>query len=395
MQKCSPVERRAQGQKRAVAIPAAPRLNRPGSRARRGDPSSLRARTESRRRTRGRRRPTKGVIDTPPEAEHSRVDLRQVHYFVTVARELHFSRAADLLHISAPALSQQVKALERHLAVQLLVRDSRNVSLTAAGEVFADHGRRLLREADSAVQAAQSAGGVITGHLSIAALHEAESAFEPLLTGFHAARPTIGVKVRNADHAELIAAVRERTADAALTWAFLLDRGDDTAGLQTIAVAPTEVLAALHPEHPLAADSVVPRGERLRSTPAVLFERDYSPASFDYAVEQLYGQDVVNPPVTEISVTVRAQEAMARRLTTTPALAPLSRPIADLLRSTLTIRPFDPPWIMTGRVICRQDNSSAPLAAFVAAAGESYQERRGAGPDVQTRRSDCVVPAAS
>jgi len=311
------------------------------------------------------------VIDTPSDAANTPLNLRQVHYFVTVARELNFSRAADLLHISAPALSQQVKALERQLAVQLLARDSHHVSLTPAGEVFADVGRRLLQEGETAVQMTRSVGGLIVGQLSVAALHEAESAFEPLLTGFHATYPGIEVKVTNGRHAELLASVRDRTADAALSWSFLLEAGGDTSGLRWMTVAPTEVFAGLRRDHPLATNDCIPRGKRLRDTPSVLFERAYSPVTFDYAVRQLYGDDVSDAPVTEVSVTVRAQEAMARRLGTTSALAPLSGPVADLLRDTLAIRPFDPPWFVNGCVVWRRDNGSAPLAAFVAAAAAS------------------------
>jgi len=296
------------------------------------------------------------------------LDLRQVHYFVTVARELHFTRAADVLHISVPALSQQIKALERHLGVQLLSRDSRHVSLTTAGDVFAEFGRRLLQEGEAAVQMARSAGGVIVGQLSIAVLHDAEPAFEPLLTGFHATYPGLEVKVSNQRHVELLASVRHRTADAALSWEFLIEAGGDKSGLGWTTVAPTEVVAGIDVENALAASSRVRRGKPLRNTPAVLFERSYSPVSFDYAVKELYGQDVTDPPVTEVSVTVRAQEAMARRLATTSGLTPLTRPVADLLRGTLAIRPFDPPWFVNGCVVWRRDNSSAPLAALLTAA---------------------------
>jgi hypothetical protein len=85
---------------------------------------------------------------------------------------------------------------------------------------------------------------------------------------------------------------------------------------------------------------------------------------------------------------------MARRLSTTSALAPLSRPVADLLRDTLAIRPFDPPWLMTGSLIWRRDNSSPALAAFVAAASsEGSRKRRGAGPGLQTGRDVRAVRA--
>jgi hypothetical protein len=72
------------------------------------------------------------------------LDLRLVRYFVTVADELHFGRAAAKLFISQPALSKQVRKLETQLGAQLLVRDSRHVTLTARGERFRTEGRELL-----------------------------------------------------------------------------------------------------------------------------------------------------------------------------------------------------------------------------------------------------------
>ncbi len=306
------------------------------------------------------------------------VDLRQVLYFVTVARELNFSRAAERLHISAPALSQQVKALERHLGVQLLVRDTRRVALTPAGEIFVQSSQRLLQDGEVAVLQARKAAGVINGQLRLASLHEAESSFEPFLTEFHNAYPAIQLHVSTLRHAELLAALRNRTADAGLTWSFLLERAGNSDGLQWRGVAPTEVVAVLSPESALAAHARVPRGEALRGCPVVLFERDYSPVTFDYALEELYGPGFSDPPVHEISVTVRAQEAMVRHVFATAALAPLSRPVADMLGGKWEIRPFDPPWILDGCVVWQRDNSSAALIAFMAAAAaEGIQPRGG------------------
>jgi DNA-binding transcriptional LysR family regulator len=76
------------------------------------------------------------------------VELRQLHYFATVAEELNFGRAARRLLIAGPSLSQQIKALERDLGVQLFDRDRRSVALTAAGAALLPHVRALLQQAD-------------------------------------------------------------------------------------------------------------------------------------------------------------------------------------------------------------------------------------------------------
>ena len=95
------------------------------------------------------------------------MELRHVRYFVAAAEELSFRRAAERLHVSQPALSVQIQQLEDELGTALLDRDRHHVALTAAGKVFLDQGRRLLRGADEAMRAAVRAARGETGRLAI------------------------------------------------------------------------------------------------------------------------------------------------------------------------------------------------------------------------------------
>jgi DNA-binding transcriptional LysR family regulator len=87
------------------------------------------------------------------------VELRQLRYFVTVAEELNFGRAAERLHIAGPSLSQQIKALERDLKVRLFDRDRRSVTLTPNGAVLLPHARALVDQAD---ELQRRAAGLLT-----------------------------------------------------------------------------------------------------------------------------------------------------------------------------------------------------------------------------------------
>jgi len=87
------------------------------------------------------------------------VELRQLRYFVTVAEELNFGRAAERLHIAGPSLSQQIKALERDLNVRLFDRDRRSVTLTASGAALLPHARALVDQAD---ELRRRAAGLLT-----------------------------------------------------------------------------------------------------------------------------------------------------------------------------------------------------------------------------------------
>ncbi|TCL63222.1 LysR family transcriptional regulator [Rhizobium sp. BK251] len=107
------------------------------------------------------------------------MELRQLSYFVAVAEELHFGRAAMRVNIAQPALSNQVQALERHLGVQLFNRSTRRVELTRAGAVFYDRCVRILSEIDLSAEVTRAAAGKSIRQIKIGTVHPATRSVLP------------------------------------------------------------------------------------------------------------------------------------------------------------------------------------------------------------------------
>ena len=145
------------------------------------------------------------------------VDVREARYFVAVAEELHFGRAAERLHMSQPPLSQAIKALEQRLGVRLLHRTTREVTLTTAGAVFLDACRTLVGASTAADAAVRQAADGQAGELRIGAVTSAFGDPLPrLLELFQAAHPRVDVRVREVDTHVAVQSLRRREIDAAL-----------------------------------------------------------------------------------------------------------------------------------------------------------------------------------
>jgi DNA-binding transcriptional LysR family regulator len=145
------------------------------------------------------------------------VDVRETRYFVAVAEELHFGRAAERLHMSQPPLSQAIKALEHRLGVRLLHRTTREVTLTTAGAVFLDACRTLVGASTAADAAVRQAADGQAGELRIGAVTSAFSDPLPrLLELFQAAHPRVDVRVREVDTHVAVQSLRRREIDVAL-----------------------------------------------------------------------------------------------------------------------------------------------------------------------------------
>ena len=125
--------------------------------------------------------------------QNANIELRHVRYFLVVAEELHYGRAAKRLHMAQPPLSRAIRRLESELGVRLLERTSRSVSLTAAGRVFAEEAREILSSVDFAIREARSTaaaeGATIrlgcVPHAPIDRLHRFLTGLRAIVPGAH------------------------------------------------------------------------------------------------------------------------------------------------------------------------------------------------------------------
>lgn len=181
-------------------------------------------------------------------------ELRHLRYFVAVAEELHFGRAAARLHIAQPGLSQQIQALERELGVALLDRTRRRAQLTPAGRSFLDESRRLLVQVERAVHLARRAGSGEIGRLAIGATESATHiVLPPVLREYRRRYPDVELVLHEMISEDQVEALRHGEIDVAFVRGPLV--ADDLEQLPL----PEERLAVVIPRrHALARRASVP-----------------------------------------------------------------------------------------------------------------------------------------
>jgi DNA-binding transcriptional LysR family regulator len=203
------------------------------------------------------------------------MDLRQIEYFVVVARQRNFSRAAQVLGVAQPALSQQVKRLEDELGIQLLDRSTRPVTLTDAGEAFQVRAERVLAEARMAREHMREFAGVGRGRLVVGALPALASLWLPAALGaFHEAHPRVEISVREENTEELARLLGTGQLDLALLHAVpgMASGGPNLQGLVMERLFDEELVLIVGASHPLAGRRSVRLAE-LRNEPFVLLAR--------------------------------------------------------------------------------------------------------------------------
>jgi DNA-binding transcriptional LysR family regulator len=219
-------------------------------------------------------------MNTSRHSEPRPPELRHLRYFVAVAQELHFGRAAERLHMSQPPLSMQIQALERSLGVQLLVRTQRQVSLTRAGEAFLRESVQILARLEAAGRLAQRVSRGEVGELAVGFVSMADyNILPPLLREFRQRAPEVRLTLHESTTDRQLEALVQGQLDVG----FVLPPVQDV----RLAYRPAHrepLLAALPARHPLAKRRGPVPMARLADQPFILFPRELATGLYDHIV---------------------------------------------------------------------------------------------------------------
>jgi len=208
------------------------------------------------------------------------MDLKQMAYFVAVAEELHFSRAAVRVRIAQPALSQQIQQLEQELGGALLIRNKRNVSLTEAGAVFLSEAKTMLMQAEHAKTVARQAFSGIVGELSVGFVEAATwSALPQVVAAYRTQYPQVKLTLQHLNTAKQIQALQNRNIHVGI-----IGLPIDNPALSFHLIAKEPYWVALPPGHRLADKSDVFVSDLVREQ-FVFTNREAGPLYYDKIVK--------------------------------------------------------------------------------------------------------------
>ena len=264
------------------------------------------------------------------------MELRHLRYFIAVAEELHFGRAAQRLRITQPPLSFQIQSLERELGVQLFVR-GRGVQMTEAGRALLAKAREAIEAVDVAARAAQQAGVAVNGSLRVGYPATGVFTLPPLaLRTFQERFPDVAVETVVATTGAHLEALRTEQLDVAFVRLGVLE----PEVMRFRALQPEPLLLAVPEEHALAQLPAVPV-ECLAGQPIILFPNELEPLLHRYLVTDLLGRSRVVPSVVLEATTLESTcSAVAAGLGVAVVGEPASRVFAF---PGVVYRPFAPP----------------------------------------------------
>ena len=208
------------------------------------------------------------------------MELRHLRYFVAVAEELHFGRAAQRLGMSQPPLSQQIKALEQDLGTRLFERTRHKVALTSPGQALLTEAYRLLEQADRMRSVVREVHAGLVSRLNIGCLPSVfYDVLPPILDRLHSQHPEIGLSLQDIETQSGLPQLLDEQIDVAFMRVQKVDRP-----LKARRIMDEQFIAVVPTKHPLARRKTIALAD-LADEPLVVYARSMAPSASDRIVE--------------------------------------------------------------------------------------------------------------
>lgn len=280
------------------------------------------------------------------------IELRHLRYFMAVAEELHFGRAAARLHIAQPPLSQQIRQLETELGFQLFHRTKRQVQLTEAGHVFWDECQRLFRQLDQAIQRGRQVSRGEMGQLVLGFVGSAAYNVLPLiLQSFRASVPAARLELHELTTDQQVQWLKENRLDVGLVRPPV-----EEAEFNLLPVVYEPLVVALPENHALAPQVQVSLRE-LATEPFILFPRPLAPGLYDQIISLCqhggFSPDIVQEAIQMQTIVSLVAAGIGL------AIVPVS--LQNLQRTGVVYRPLKEPTPKAAIALVWRKGESLPL----------------------------------
>ena len=289
------------------------------------------------------------------------LELRQLRYFVTVAEELHFGKAALRLHMTQPPLSQTIQALEELLGAALFERNRRGVALTPAGLALLPEARRMLAQSLELPQLVQRAAAGEVGRLTLAFVSSADySVLPPFLRAYRAAYPQVQITLQEATSDLQLADLLNNRIDVGLLIPPLPDKA--RLELDYLPVLNEPLVLAL----PAGLPALKKKGKLALATlpalPLIIFPRAISPALYD-AILSVFRDAGITPEIGQQAIQM---QTIVSLVSAGMGMALVPQSVSNLMRPGVEYRALSDatPLVETG-LAWRRDNTSPVLRGFL------------------------------
>jgi len=286
------------------------------------------------------------------------MELRHLQYFLAVAEELHFGRAAKRLHVSQPPLSRQIRQLEEEIGVLLFKRTKRKVALTNAGRIFSDEARLILQQVEEAATLARDAGPNPQNRLMVAySPHNAHIALRTLFT-FSKRYPDIHVLLRSLATALQVDAILVGRVDIGF---LTLPAYSEELTIETI--QRDHLVVVMSKNHPLASRRTIPI-RALADETLILYPRHLNAKRHDLITGMCRRSGFSPRIIHEVDSIDITMELVSKGF----GVSVMRPPFFDILKAGVVLRNLQHAPLLETAIVYRRSSRSSVVDDFVSVA---------------------------